>query len=505
MAEFSVKKFFILLLLWNNCLSGQERFASDTLILARHLAIEQKLQEASALLSAYSQLYKNPEALQLYAQILYWQKDFKAARTEYEKAMLLFPDNAHISFSYGKMLFEKNRFQKAGRLLRAIPEQSAEHKAAITMLAYIDLWSGKIKQAAQKAAWLQSRDSANADAAEIQKLIHYYTTPYLSLDGSFYQDDQPLRRGGTELESGVFTSWALAPYLRGVFYRLENGDLYNNSAWILAGNKMQMAAGKTQLEYAAGIFRANNFSQHAIWKLKLMQKISGSLSLDASVEKRPYQYTLASIKNPFLFQLTESGLNFDKKNRWLGRAAIYNQGFEDHNNVYTVYFWLLAPVVHKNNFNLKAGYAYAFSNSSWNTYMAKNNIPVPPVSNVKVQGEYDPYFTNKDQHVHSLLAAIKIPFTNTTTVSFNVNYGFSARASQPVLYAERPVPGPGPVTIHKKYEDYRYNPVELTGDLQLKLSEKLYLSGKYLYSSLIFFNSHTIHARIKYLFSHAHR
>jgi tetratricopeptide (TPR) repeat protein len=505
MTDLPVKKIFALLILWNTCLSGQELPAPDTLTLARNLAAEQKIPEASALLSAYSQLHKNPDALQLYARILYWQKDFKTSVAVYEKALVLFPGNPEIQFNYGKMLFEINRFQKAGKLLRAIPEHNPEYNAAITMLAYIDLWSGKIKQAAQKAAWLRGRDTANADAAEIQKLIHYYTTPYLSLDGSFYQDDQPLRRTGTELESGVFTSWALAPYLRGVFYRIENGDLYNNSAWILAGNKMQMATGKTQLEYAAGIFRANNFSQHALWKLKLMQKISGSLSLDASVEKRPYQYTQASIKNPFLFQLTESGLNFDQKNRWLGRAAVYNQGFEDGNHVYTVYFWLLAPVVHKNIFHLKAGYAYAFSNSSWNTYMAKNNIPVPPVSNVKVQGEYDPYFTNKDQHVHSLLAAIKIPFSNTTIVSFNVSYGFSARASQPVLYAERPVPGPGPVTIHKKYEDYRYNPIELTGDIQLKLSEKLYVSGKYLYSSLIFFNSHTIHARIKYLFSHAHR
>lgn len=199
-----------------------------------------------------------------------------------------------------------------------------------------------------------------------------------------------------------------------------------------------------------------------------------------------------------MYQVAELGLGFDRKSRWLGRAAYQHQDFKDGNNAYTAYLWLLAPVIHKNDFSFKTGYAFSYADAKQNTFKPKNSQPIPPVLNTEIEGIYDPYFTPAEQSIHSLLVSLQIPFSKFARFSSNLNIGVAAHASQPSLFVDKN--GMGPFFINKKFEPYSYTPVEFSGELQFTLSRNFYINGNYMYQSLIFFKSHTVSIQLKYLF-----
>jgi hypothetical protein len=195
------------------------------------------------------------------------------------------------------------------------------------------------------------------------------------------------------------------------------------------------------------------------------------------------------------------GLNFDRKSRWLGRAAYQNQSFGDSNSVYTVYAWLLAPLLHKDKFSLKAGYAFSYADAEVNTFKPKQTTAIPPMQNTPINGVYAPYFTPSKQTVHSLLASLDITFSRGVSFSSNLNVGVYANAYQPSYFVDRN--GLGPYFINKRYDNYSYTPITFSAELKTNLSQNFIINTIYNYNSLIFFKSHFINLQIKYLFLHA--
>ena len=497
----NMKRVFCLLsILLTLCSSAQDNPANDTISLARNSAYSKKFGEADRLLTLYNAHNNDVNALRLHAQVLYWMKDFKEAKNIYERALYSFPENANVKLEYGRLLYQLQKFYKAGKLLNDYLATDSSNVEAHQMLAYINLWTGHMTNAKKEAVWIKNHEPENNEAAYILNQVAFYTAPYIKLQGLIYSDDQPIQRQGFEPEAGVYKSWWLSPYIKTSLNNFDADKQYKTS-WTEFGNKISLAPAKLQIESSIGYFQGSNFNGDITWKVKLTQKISSSVSLDASTEKAPYQYTLASIKTPFLYQLSEAGLSLDNKNHWLGRIAFHNQGFDDGNNCYTAYFWLLAPIIHKNDFSIKAGYAFSYANSEWNTFQPKQPIAMPLVLNKEVDGIYEPYFTPNEQTIHSLLASVYIPFSKTAGFSSNLNAGISAHASQPDLVVSRN--GVGPLFIKKTYEDFQYNPIDFSGELHFKLSSNLFFNANYNYKSLIFFKAHTVNVQLKYLFTHA--
>jgi tetratricopeptide (TPR) repeat protein len=487
---------FFLILISNNSFT-QNPGITDTVNLARSLAYEKKFDEANNLLTLYTSHHTDANAFRLQALVLFWMKKSDEATAVYEKTLNLFPDVAAVKQDYGSMLYQLNKFSQARQLLKEYLIFDSTHQETIKMLGYIDLWTGHITAAKKKAALLKRLQPGNADADYILQQIADYTAPYIKLQGATYTDDQPLQRQSFEPEAGVYKSWLFSPFIKTSLHNFDADQIYKTS-WIEAGNKISLASSKTELEFSAGYFQASNYNGEMSWKAKLVQRISPSFSFDAVTHKKPYQYTLASIKNPFMYQVAELGLGFDRKSRWLGRAAYQHQDFKDGNNAYTAYLWLLAPVIHKNDFSFKTGYAFSYADAKQNTFKPKNSQPIPPVLNTEIEGIYDPYFTPAEQSIHSLLVSLQIPFSKFARFSSNLNIGVAAHASQPSLFVDKN--GMGPFFINKKFEPYSYTPVEFSGELQFTLSRNFYINGNYMYQSLIFFKSHTVSIQLKYLF-----
>jgi hypothetical protein len=117
----------------------------------------------------------------------------------------------------------------------------------------------------------------------------------------------------------------------------------------------------------------------------------------------------------------------------------------------------------------------------------------------EVEGVYSPYFTPADQTTHAALVYLQIPFSKNIVFTTNASIGFKATASHPYLFVDKVGSA---YFINKAYNDLNYTPTEISCALQCKLSQRVQLTGNYMYSSLIFFKSNTAGIQLKYLFIH---
>jgi hypothetical protein len=478
-------------------MEAQNQSYTDTLSLARHYAYDKKFDEANYLLSAYNAIHTDVDAMSFHAMLLYWMKKYKDAAAVYEKTLSLFPEAISVKLDYGRLLFQMNKFFHSRQLLTGYLQANHANIEANSMLAYIDLWTGHLKAAKKRAMQLKQLDPGNQDADHVLQQIVYYTVPNLKTQGVYYSDDQPLNYQSIEIAGSLYKSWLLAPFLKTNLKNIKTDKPYFTT-WIEAGNKFQIASSKTDMDVSAGYFQGSNVAATLGWKMKLTQKTTTNLSFDASIEKKPYQYTVTSIKTPFLFKVAETGINLNIKNQLLARGAFQNQHFDDRNNVQTVYLWLLASIFHKDNYSLKAGYAFSYATADQNTFTPKNPQSVPPILNKEIDGIYTPYFTPSDQTIHAVLASLEIPFSKSLQFSSKLNIGVIAHASQPSLYVDKN--GSGPFFINKKFEKLQYTPVDISCGLEAKLSQIFSITGYYAFNQLIFFKSHSANIQLNHLF-----
>jgi len=472
----------------------------DTIDLARSKANEKKLNEANDLLTIFNEQNNNVYGLQLQAHVLYLMKEPAKAEVIFEKGLELFPDYAPLKLDYGRVLFQLKRFQKARSLFLDYLKTDEKNAEANISVAYIDLWNGRISLAKKRAEYIISIYPGNKEATDISQEIQNNTALYVKVIAGGYSDDQPMQTTFIEPEAGIYKSWWFSPFVKARFTQVNADQAYSNS-WISGGDKIYISPTKTTVEIAGGFFQGNNYQGDVTTKIALTQKLSSLVSIDAATERKPYQYTLASVKNPFLYNVSEAGFNFGNMDHWLARVAYQKQSFDDGNSAKTFYAWLLAPLVQKNGFSLKAGYAFSYANADRNTFEPKDSLDGSAVPDSPVEGAYNPYFTPSQQYINAALISFSIPVSKAVTFSTRASLAFSATANQPSLVVSRN--GSGPFFVKTNYGTLQYHPVEVYSKLSIRLSKQFYINGNYAYNSLIYFKSNSGNIELKYLFINA--
>jgi tetratricopeptide (TPR) repeat protein len=495
-----ITPFIVLLTIYQTCAQSIDH--SDTLGFARSLAYQKHFEQADELLTSYNSHHTDINALQLQAQVLYWMKSFNRSSTVYENAINRFPDVTSLKLDYGRMLFELNQWHKAKGLLTDVIAHDNVNPEANKLLAYIDLWTGNIHAARQRVKSILQHHSDNPDAISILNQIKNYTAPYVLLNMDLESDDQPRTGNSYGIETGVYRSRWWAPVVQAQLNRFTVSDSSYRSLWLQAGNKISLST-KTTFSVGAGVFQhlLNSGGAYFTGRLGITQKIGTYFSAEAGYEKKPYQYSIASIKKPVFEQDAVLALNLNKNDSWLGKAGYQQQHFNDNNTIHTVYAWLLFPVVNRTAFKLKAGYAFSFANADNNNYVpAKSLNEVAGSASVHstVQGVYDPYFTQQNQFINALLASMNISFSKQVAFSARVSVGVYAQADNPSLVLERD--RSNQTYISKTYNTITYTPVEWVNTLQVKLSQAFSIQALYNYSKLLFYTKNQGALQLKYNF-----
>lgn len=475
---------------------------TDTLLMANQKVAEKDFAAAATLLSEYNQHHTEKDALWLQARLLYWMKNYPAAMAAYDDAVANYPGDMDLRLDYARMLFGTKNFQRAREQSAEVLKSDSLHAEANVMVAYMDLWSGKMKTARQRAQFILHHYPGNTDAATILQQVNEWTAPYIKAGVGFQSDDQPKKGSITGVEAGVYLSRFFSPAMEMQWSKFDVKNRKYSSVLFRGRNKFSF--GGFGLTLGAGVFHHAAANENSLtWLVQLQQKIGGALTAEAEFEKRPYQYSVASVMQPLLEHFSSLGISLNIKNKWLGRAAWQSQSFDDDNKINTVYAWLVAPVVSAKSFNLKLGYSFSSANADENRFVSA--APVEELSattpvNSFVAGVYDPYFTPANQQVHALLGSISLPLSKHFVFNTRVGYGFSASADNPQIQLAQNM-GNG-YYLRKTYAPTSYTPVEWVSSLQVLASKQLSFDLEYNYQQLLFYTNQSGMLYLKYKLLH---
>lgn len=475
----------------------------DTIEVVRTQAYAKNFAEADRLLTLFTANKNDVNAFRLHAQVLYWMKDFKSSQDVLKKALSVFPDAYAVKLDYGRLLFEMGKLNQARLLLDDYKLNDTNNAEVNILLAHINFRSGNIKTANERVKDVLKLYPDNQMALSIQRDINYNTSPYVTLHGTYHSDDQPLKSSGFEVESGVYKSWLLSPVLNMRYNHFTLPDSVYNSLWLQASDKITFGSSGFSLNMTGGIFKhhTNNDKTRLTASVLLAQKLTRYISIEASTAKRPYQYSSASVRIPVMQAFSGVALRLNKSDLWLGRSAYEIQKFEDNNKIKTAYLWFLAPIVNSKGFTLHAGYGFNHSNADRNTFTSVKslNAIISSYTITPVQGYYNPYFTPKNQTVHSVLVSVKTNLSKSVVFSSRFNLGLSSKADNPYLYLNKTTAGT--FFVDKGYSTISYSPVDFYSQLQVNVSSKATISGSYSYFHPLFYKSHQAEIQLKYLFS----
>ncbi|MFN2458690.1 MAG: tetratricopeptide repeat protein [Chitinophagaceae bacterium] len=474
----------------------------DTIGRGRELAYNKNFSAADSLLTLYNSHQPDQNSLHLHAQVLYWMKQFDRSVQTFEKAVQAYPEAATIKLDYARVLYELGYYKNAEQQFKLYLPYDNKNIEANLALANIYLWNRNIVEARETVNIILIDDPANEAAQNILEQINRFYSPYITANYQYLSDDQPLRSNEIFLETGWFSSPAFAPSIN---FQLNHFSLNDANTTIQFGvrNNFKFNYGKTTITAGAGIFSAGRDNLHPTGLLNFSQRLSGAFAASFLLERRPYQYTLASIINPFTFTNFSAGIDLNKSDKFLGRAGVDVQGF-NNNNVKTTYLWSLLPVVHNASVSFKTGYGFSFANAQVNTFRSSKSlntiVATQPILS-QVEGIYDPYFTPQNQVIHAALASLRIAPSQAFNFTARGSVGFYATADNPVLVLEKN--SSNQHVISKGYYTERYTPFEAEANLQFRLSDNLNFNTLYNYSKLFFYNRHVASVRLLYRFINA--
>ena len=477
---------------------AQEETNIDTISLAQSKAYSTDFITANKLLTEYNQHQRTVDGFRLHAQVLYWMNDFNAAVDRYEEAIHSFPAALPLQLDYARVLFALNKLNRCKQVLSGyLPKDSANAEANI-MAAYIDLWSGDILSAKTRSSYILQLYPGNPESIYIRNQLAEFTAPYIQLRYSTLSDDQPLRGAVYHLEVGQYRSWLFNPSLIFKAYNYHATDSAYQSGWLQAANKFQLGI-ITSLLIGGGIFQQSSRNYYT-FNGSLSQKFVNHFTLQAGLEKRPYQYTIASLHRPLFETVSSFSLNYNKKDKWLARAAYERQHFDDGNNVNTLFGWIMIPVISTDNFSISSGYAFSYANAAANNFVPHKSLGEimngTPVDS-QVPGVYDPYFTPRNQVIHSVIASANLKLGKAVSFGSKISFGAFATADNPVLILEKKGPQ---YQITRSYYKQQYHPLTGSAVMHWSLSDRLALDADYTYERLFFYTSNRASIQLKYRF-----
>ena len=470
----------------------------DTFTLARNFAYAKDFQTADNLLTEFNSNKTDFWGLSLHAQVLYWMQAFDRSIEVYDRAINAFPEPSSIHLDYARVTFSLGKITKARKLLNTYRLFDSTNVEEDIMTAYLDLWNGKIGLARKGAERILEKYPTNAEAKDIIGKVNYWTAPYSKIGTDILSDDQPLKGHAYYAEAGAYKSWLFAPTVQAALYRYKTGDSSFHSSWVQLGNSIQLGT-KYRLKFKGGFFQQNSNESEFTGSAEISRQIAHNFSLQAGMERRPYQYTISSVRNAVMENVTSFALNYTKKDKWYGKAAYEILRYKDANKINIAYLWILAPVISQPHFSLSGGYAFSYSNALNSNYVSKKTIPEIVASwPAPVDGVYIPYFTPADQMIHCAIASIKIIPSRKLQFTSRVSIGFSAKAENPYLYLDRN--GGGELFINGGFAPVDYMPTTWVNQLSIATSNKFFISAVYTYDKLLYYKSNKGSIELKYLF-----
>jgi len=477
----------------------------DSLQAAVKLREAGKMKEAIGMLSLIHKAHPNDLNTTWY----YAQSSFLAGENElsfslYEAAIRIQPNNIAIQLDYGKTLANSAELDKAEWMLNNILEKDKNNAEAWLYLGRVYYWQGRYKEAEKLLNNLVRNTNSKSEARKLLAQLHSDIAPWLQFQTSLAHDDQPLNILTTGEKGGWYVSSLLNLDFEMQFplVRTSKNDNYLFQGF-KAGNKFQFRKASTNLYLAAGIF--NNSKAGKLFMtgdLRIEKSLSKKLVFTAEAQRKPYYFTRGSLDTALMENHFSASLAWNKPERWNGKLNFEHGIFtSDDESVSAFSGWIFAPQIKWGKWDLHFGYGYNYSNATVNHYESSKSIESIVNSGnttAAVEGVYNPYFTPKEQQIHSVLASLNAQISKSLRLKVNGNVGFYATTLYPYLYLQQDLDGN--YQMVRGFESTRFIPYEMKASLDWKLSPSLLFVTELNYFHTIYYSGEMIRLSLKKTF-----
>ncbi len=483
--------------------NAQNKLLDNTLEVAKQLRNQKRFADASAILGDFEKKYPgNLWVEQLYAQTLFWLKDYQSAEEIYQRALHYHPDNADLKYEYALLLANMKKFDEARQLLTSYTRLVNNNATAEALLGKLYYWNLDYKQALTHLKQAKILNPQNSEIASLYREVYRLISPQLDMYSSYKNDTQPLKSYGGGADFSAYISPAIDLHLSGNTRQYAYGGVINTFFTFLAGNRFHLNKTGTQITLLGGAVYGNT-DQSVQWqgKLLLRQKLGKYLQTSFSAAHMLYDYTLGSLKYPFMINQYNLDMGYDKPGAWSGRLGIRSQFFPDENYVNAYFLWFLSKPLHFSEFDFRLGYAFNYMDSKEDRFLMSSNPADILASNnpdIQIDGAYVPYYTPQNQFSNSLIAHLSYQVSKNSQFIAHASIGLYSKTLATGFYLDNSTQNQP--QILQTYGTVGYTPVDVGADFHADLSDKLTLSFSYSYLKTYYYNLNQLQLGLKFYF-----
>lgn len=455
----------------------------DLLKKTKEYIIRKEYGKAASFLSKYySKFSESLNVNWLYAHVLSMNDDKKNAVRKFKKAISISPMNKDLQMDYARLLYEMGKINKVEFILSKFMDDDSKNVEFLLMQANISFWKGNINNAQKTIERIQEvypkTEVTKSLAAQIKEL----TALYIKTNLEYQSDSQPMDFYAQHVILGQYNSRFLNLKLEISNY---NFSPENEQALIInLSNQFYFDKLKLTANLNGGVYK--NYSGETDWLggINFTQNLTRNVSLNLGYSKESMLGTIASTT----FNLTHQNIfgSIDYNNKLIVFHAGYNEKFfQDNNTIQSVASWLLSQPIKIQKFNFQFGYGYSFSDSK-NILFIYNNEGL---------GIYDPYFTPKEQEIHSGLFISSYKPIDKLTIETKINYGFIATVRNPY-----PVQVASNNTVIGGFYDEEFTYLEFNGSINYSFSNSFAINATYLYQETFFYKRDNINLGFNFIF-----
>ncbi|RLD88201.1 MAG: hypothetical protein DRJ09_08860 [Bacteroidetes bacterium] len=497
-------KIVVITALWAVASRGmaQNSLLVKTLDSAKVLRNERNFKQAIGLLEAFDARYSdNYWLLQLYAETLFWMKEYDKADKVYRRAIRVYPDNYEIKYEYALFLYDRGHYQSARELLLLYNQKYPNIGEVQSLLGITSYYLGDFKEAGFYLESSLKKNPNNKTTKQIYTEVSHIVKPWLKGDFLFTKDSQPMSQWMPALSGGWYQSHFLNLSFNATYQNfLANSINSGLSGFIIKNSLIIPKAGFKATIGAGGFYSFIDSTLNFVWSLKLDQRLTKNLHLKADAERSPYTYTIASIANPFLSNKYNASLSYETKEGWNANLGYLSEYFPDTNHVQTAFAWVLSPTFKFSVFSVNVGYAFNYSNAKENRYVSEqslDDILTDYDSTKQITGVYNPYFTPNQQFSNSLLANVFIVPSSNINVKLHASVGIFSRTMNPYLYLDKKQ---GRTVIKRDFYQDSFLPLDLGINFNYNMSNKMKLFVSYQYLQTFYYNTNNFNVGLKLYF-----
>jgi len=380
-------------------------------------------------------------------------------------------------------LFRDGQLRESRRILNALDQAGQLNEDGYLALAYIEFWDGFPTRAKLHLGNISSGYQNIQDVEFLHLQIDNQLRFRLDLTYGATDDNQPLNTSHLRVDVSLFKNRYLNPDFSLVKYSFDTqGGIYHSIKFV-GQNTIRTGLTGHSLNTSLGFYVDDDYGRfNLLGGVKYSHKLTSNIFVNGEVKREPYLHHNRNLASVFFTNQIIGGLRYEKENIYYSEIKYQRWIFADDNWQDIFSFYYVRNLLQVNAADFYIGYALNYSHANESRFIVGQN-GINPEKMESVSGNYFPYYTPYHDQSHSIVLSGKLNAGKSLTATADLKYGVYSTAKQPFYF----YPSDESLGVIMGTYDLKYNPLEISGKITYRISNRIELQAHYAYKRLKYY------------------